>query len=820
MKKYNIFNPIFVAILLIIFVFVYLFLIPSSAKNYLVTETFIGKWLTPSRNSLKKIFNMAHLPYWFYKSKLPALYIEISTSNQQELMDNIPFDGETLSYKAMLDEDKKYVKASFISPADNYNDEVKIRYRGLSPVHWNAAKKSYRINFPNENSFNGMDQLDLIIPDDRDYFLEMLNSYRAKKLGLLPIEFKLVRLFINGMDHGVYLASEPWSKVILARNGMIDTSNILSVKDLPSQEYFESVFKKDKVSSWKSYTNEDATSFEELKALLTLLEDANDQEFHQKIGELVDLDKFYRWQLVYALAGSDHVMDYMNFVFVFNQITGKFEFLPFDVAGGPVYSYDKAPTLAKRILSDEKTLKKYQKVVDDYISDKNNLDDDLQYYDGLYNQYFFEFYKDQIKIDPDFVFDKKIEKYRTWLVDNFYGIKEQTANLNADSFKQGGEYKRGPIVLEGSFKYFNDIFLNIDEFLLNNPQFIKKNQNTLIITSGTHIFNKNVIIPKDLRLVIEPGATLLMAPKVSIISYSPVTAWGNTNLPIMITALNTTQPWGCFGIINTGDKKNYFNFIRVSGGSGWNGSTTEPMNGVPFIAQFSLQNANTEVYNSIFERSNTDDAFHAIWGSVIIKYSTFRNTYSDGLDLDAVKNSQIIGNKFYNNDNKNGIDGDGLDISSTIGLEILDNQISNFGDKCISVGEKASVIIRNNILAGCNYGIAIKDASEAEIDKNIIIGNKTGGLTLYRKKTEFIKGGNANVTNSILWGNGSEILIDETTYYPTKSGGTKMIETQGVSTISVNNSTIKGDYNGMNIKNDRPNFEKLLPANLLKYVNL
>lgn len=822
MKKHHIFSPVSFLIFMIAMSTVYYFCVPLGVKNYILTDTFVGKWLGLSRISLKKAFNIVHLPYWFGKSELPVLYFDISKKNEEEMIDGLPFDQETLSYRSMLDEDKTYVKADFLSPADGYKEEIKIRFRGMSPSHWNAGKKSYRVKFNKDNLFQGMSNLDLIIPDDRLYFMEMLSSYRAKKLGLFSLEFKFVKVVINGFDYGVYLAVEPWSKELLARNRIMDTNNIFSTKDISDEVEPKSIFKTSMLSDWKSYTNEEATSFDELKVLLALLENADDKEFALKIGTLIDLEKFYRWQLVYALAGSSHVTDSSNFVLMFSQETGKFEFLPFDVAAGSFYPYDFTPTLVKRMLADEEILKGYKRVVNDYVSNENNLKDDLAYYDELYQKYFGEFYRDQEKLDSDYVFDKKIKTYRAWSVDNFYSIKGSTANLSPADFVLGEtNYSKKPIVFEGSFKYFNDIFTDIDRFVDKNPQFLKKDQRTVVLNSGTHIFTQNTIIPKSLKLIIEPGATLLLAPKVSIISYSPVYAVANADLPITITGLYPNEPWGSFGVINTGKEKNYFNFIYVSGGFAWGGSTTGLMNGVLLTSQFSLHNSNSEIYNSIFENGHSDDTFHAVLGSVVIRNSIFRNASSDALDLDAVKNSKVLGNRFYNeNINQSGNDGDGIDISGSENLEVSDNRISNFGDKCISIGEEADVITRNNILIGCNYGIAVKDGSRVTIDNSIIIGNRTGGITLYRKKQEFISGGNAEVTNSILWGNAKEIAIDEITVYPTKSGESRQIEKQGVSTLSIKDSTVQGGYGGTNIKTDRPDFSHLLPANIVRSLNL
>lgn len=815
MKRYNVFHPGYLFFVVIVAVLVYTFFIPISAKNYFISETAMGKWLLPSRIALKKAYNLVHLPYWFKKSDLPTYHIFISPNNQEELIASLPFNPKTLSYGSMFDEDKKFVNADFVN--NDYSASVKIRYRGLSPDHWSKEQKSYRLKFPSDNLFEGQKELNLIIPIDRFYFIEPLNSYRAQKMGLSAADFKFVRLNINNKDAGVYLASEPWSKEWLVRHGFIDTDSVFSTKDLDFDAK-ENLFRTDRISYWKNYTDEKEGAFEELTALFSLMENADDKEFTKKIGGLFDLESFYRFQLLYVLAGSSHVMDNQNSVLLFKRETGKFYYVPWDViVDNPHEFYPGLTTLARRILSNEKFMEEFKKVVYNYISNEENLKDDLAYYDGLYKKYHSEFYKDQTKVDSDLDFDKRVKKYRALIVENFNRTKKLMAEISSeDLISKFPILDSGDVKFEGSFRYFNDAFLSIDRFLFQHPQFIKRDQNTLVLSSGNHVFTDNVIVPKGLKLIIEPGAKLLMAPKVSLISYSLVSALGNSNLPIIITALYpSAEPWGSFGVLDTGEAKNYFNYLRVSGGSAWEGSVATLMNGVPFISQFSLRNANAEIYNSTFENGRSDDALHAINGSVVIKYNILRNTSSDALDLDGVKDSIVAGNMIFNiKSENNGDDGDGLDISGTKNLEISDNKIYNFGDKCVSIGEKAEAVIKNNLLFNCNYGLAVKDDSRVSVDGNIIVGNKVGGLTLYRKKQEFIKGGSAEVENSILWGNKTEILIDETEYYPTKSGEWKNIEKKGSSELSVRDSTIQDGYDGENISIERPDFIKLLPASI------
>lgn len=755
-----------------------------------------GKLLMPSLRSIAKFYNLIHLPYWFIPTKLPVYYLSISPSNLEKLTDALPYNKDTMSYANLFEENKKYAKALFTSPGDNYQAEIKIRYRGLDDNNWALEKKAYRLKFPKENLFNGVEALNFNLPGDRGYFAEMLDTYRAKKFGLLASDFQFIRLNINRGISGVYLVSEPWSKLWLARNGSIDTDNIFSGKDQePSAN--SSLFSTRRLGDWKSYTLSEskAGDFEELKTFLSLIESADNYEFAKKIGGIFDLDKFYKWQTMNTLAGSNHQGDEINSVFLFRKETGKFEYLPWDVNLYPLnedFYSDNHSTLTKRILGNQNFYREYQKVLSEYVSNPDNLKDDLAYYDGLYKKYRIEFYKDQARQNNDYTFEKTVERLRNTFINNFK-MAGEIAKLD-NPFNEFKQANYGEFTATGSFKYFNDIFLDIDSFLFKNPQFLKQNDKTLILPSGIHIFNKTVIIPQNLTLIIEKGANLLFAPGVSFISYSPVTAIGGVDASIFLKPLYPGEkPWGSFGVINTGAAKNVFHYLNVSGGS------EDTINGVVFTSQLSLNNAVSEVTNSVFENGRSDDAFHAILGSVSIFGNVFKNTQADGVDVDFIRDSKISGNFFFNSESEDP-NGDGLDISGTKNLEISDNKIIGFPDKCISVGEKAEASIKNNILSNCNIGIAVKDDSNALINDNIIIANKERGVSLYRKKPEFIAGGHAEISNSIIWGNRDEIHKD------------------GLSSIQIKNSVVKGGYKGgENIITLAPNFQLLLPAYIFKF---
>src|SRR3989344_793830 len=575
-----------------------------------------GRYLLHTWRSIKKFSNIVYLPVWINsESDFPEYRLIIDADNWKEIEDSLPINPD-LTHGQLSEDNKSYVNGYFSDPKSGYQSEVDIRYRGLMSNNWEYEKKSLRIKFPKDNLFEGVRALNLMIPEDRDYYLEMLNIYRAKKLGLFSPEFKFTRVYINNRDFGVYLAAEAWSTELLSKNGIIDTNNIFSNKD----EVGVDIDNIPAFTNWKSYTAKiEDGPFEELEALNKLTNEAPDDQFNRIVGDLVDLDKVYRWQLINLLAGSAHQSYFSNFVLIFKKETGKFEPIPWNVEfkslSNKLYD-DNLPLLVRRIFRNKNYSDQFLDLLKSYLADEGNLTDDLAYYDKLYVDTKRDFYKDNAKNQSNFEFNRAVKEGEILAIDNFNTAKALVEGNRTEAVIWEKKNYSKISDLPGSFQYLDEISLDFREFLTRNPIFRRNSNGTIGIGPGVFVISKNIVVPKNSRLVLEPGTQLYFYPKTSLISYSPVTALGQIKAPIVFApAFGNAEPWGAFGVINTGSQKNYFSYLRVSGGSAWEGSVNRVINGVPFISQFSLRNADSEIYNSIFENSYSDDAFHAIGGS-------------------------------------------------------------------------------------------------------------------------------------------------------------------------------------------------------------
>lgn len=861
---------IFILVINCFFFLVYI----DQNKNELVYNKYIKIFLPiyrSTREAAKIGMNLFYLPKMVGKVDIPEYKLEIKAEDWQKLDENLPssisdaiFAGRIL----LTDEYKKTVPAKFIYEDKEY--KIRVRYRGDNPNHWTRPKRSWQIRFNKENPFDGLRVIKLIIPDDRGYFAEYLDNYRAKKLGLFFPEAEYVKLNINGDDHGIYYQIEDWSKEFLEKNKQPADANLYITNDeniFSSSQQIESIF--NDIKFWDKQTNDKIFSFDNYAELDFLINLLKQKDFYKVAPDIIDLDNFYRWQIISILAGSNHQGDTGNIRIYFNNSKGKFEFIPWDV-GIKSYPADAEAIyslVSRKIFTNPMYLLERNKLLWEYVSNKDNLEDDLRFYDEIYKKLKPAFYADWKKHDSNFTFDQRVKSIRQQFENNFNNIEKLykkddskmviyydalsqliTINFEVDNFSGlnlqsislpietpgkvalyydldrdgilGREDKLvAQAILEDNKLKFNDLnyflynlgnfdndeideatkhiffitlnnipnnrFLELDkiEFDLVNAitneevkiedisfvdnttfsylskinlspaQFVQKNRmfslsdENIVLRKGNYYIKKDIIIPKESLLKIEPGTILNFSANVSLVSYSPIIAEGTAWQPIIFRAIDVNRLWGVVGVLNCGDNKSIFkNTVFRNGSKAY-------INGVFLSGMLSFYHSNLELTDSLIEGAGDDDGLNVKYAKIKVNNNKFINNSADAVDLDY-SNGIVESNYFEGNGN------DSIDISDSDVL-IKNNYITKSGDKCISIGEKTKkLVIFNNILDGCKIGVETKDGSTPIIINNVIVNNEIG-LNSYRKKAIFIDGGFPKVYNSIIWGNQEQVKDDK-----------------------------------------------------------
>ncbi len=717
--------------------------------NELVEQPLARHFVTSWR-SFKKITDLPYIFYQFKKSELPTYYLSVDLENISKINEGLPQEYY-FSKSELTDEHKIEVKARFLY--EDYESDVKIRYRGLKLNHWNSKKKSLRVEFPKNSPFDGHRKLDFIIPEDRAYLSESLSVYRAEKLGLLTPSIDFVNLNINGEDYGVYLVNESWSEEFLENHGRSTAGQIYGSGDLPVKTDYN-FLKVESLPLWKTRIERGflgIEDFNDLALVFSLIENKDEDIFIKNIGNFFDLEKFYNWMIVITLASSEHHGDSGNMDFYFNPVTGKLELIPRDVyIDPPKEALGLWPnSFVSRLLSNPEIRKEAEERIWEYVSNRENLKDDLRFYDELWEKTRRDFFADNTKLRSNGYVKDKIELYRSWVIGNFENVYNQlseSGTLSLDLLDKKGEYVG--VETRGSFETFEQVSETVDQFIAKYSFFVKTGESEIRLPSGSYYFNNTVIVPFGLKLVIGAGATIYLNKDVSFVSYSPIEAISGVNYPIEVKRLDPNESWGVFAIMNTERERNKLDYVNFSGGSG------AIIHGIYFTGMLAAHNSDIEISNSLFEDAGDDDALNIKGGEFVVKNSTFKNNSFDALDVDYAK-GEVVDNTFLGNI---GADGDAIDFSFSE-VTVRGNQIDECGDKGISVGEKTNIIIENNEVKNCLIGIAVKDSSTAKILDTSLIHNETG-ISLYRKKQLF-GGGEASLSGVVFENNSQDIELDD-----------------------------------------------------------
>lgn len=400
---------------------------------FLNKEVILGLLPASTKERIKIIANkIQDIPYFFYNFlpvELPTYNLIIDEDKLAELNENLPEEG------GLTDEYRDTKSAKFIFNSEEYG--VKVRYRGTGEVHWKNEKKSWKINFSQDDLFNGMKSIDLVIPEDRDFVIEALNAYRAKKLNLLSPFVGFSILKVNGKDMGIYLTYEHWGKDFLERNNLSDGANFYS--DAPAVNIFEQVV------FWGKYNTDSISkidNYAEMDLLLNFINNASDEEFYKNIFNLVDEENFYNWQIHSVLAESTHQENEHNCRLYFNNAIGKFQFIPWDVLNNGIAEGDPETNyminaigynvLVKRILKNDKFLQKRNESLWNYVKNEENLNDDLKEFDETVKKTKIAFYSDTVKACSNYFFDTRIKQIRENTINTFNETREYLSHSDVN----------------------------------------------------------------------------------------------------------------------------------------------------------------------------------------------------------------------------------------------------------------------------------------------------------------------------------------------------------------------------------------------------
>ena len=277
---------------------------------------------------------------------VPAYHIRIKDKALRRL---IAHREQIRDLDFMTPGDRLWIPASFLHADEVY--DVKLRLRGDLPVHWRGSKQSYRLKFK-KRLFQGRKEINLIVPWDKHYAVEWLQTQVADDLGLLFFPGRFVDVTINGEGAGLYYESEHPTREYLERNGRMASSIFTFGANWTL--YFGKSYHHIAFEHPGSATSPPIESIGQIKQRATYGDGNPDyarkqlaylQEFYElltegsrsdvasRAGYYLDLEKFARFVALQDFFGTTHGMALNdNTRLYLDPTSGKFEFIPWDTA--------------------------------------------------------------------------------------------------------------------------------------------------------------------------------------------------------------------------------------------------------------------------------------------------------------------------------------------------------------------------------------------------------------------------------------------------------------------------------------------------------
>lgn len=768
---------------------------------------------------------------------LPNKFENININIGQKEIIEIEFQRQNRSDKYNLSIQERKRLQKFVNGTLTINQRtipIKLRVKGDRNLHFKDFKNtSYKIDLRRDNKLWGLEEFSLQKPIIRNYAYEYLFHKLNSELKNISLEYNLVNLSVNGLDHGIFVIEEGFSKELIERHGKRN-GPIYRAIDETSFKYKNSVYEAHSELYWA--INEP----EILKAGYSILNGIKNEEIDYK--NFINWDAWAKYFAISDLLETYHGAIPRNVKIYYDPVTAKIEPISFDGHNGTAkfdnfillnfinersnckWICDQRDWFLRFILDENKNprdefLLPYLKYLNQ-ITNKKFIDNFLNKHKDKINEMNNAFYSEFSKSDQIFwkgwvpyIYDdeylyKRSEEIKKRLneskLSNIYiSMKndkvfiDPTINQNpirikfiCKNNKSENEITNQWVSNKTVIKNTNKCqFLRVenlqghykDVYLFDNPVLDRKN-----VPKDFEMFEKfhkkipgkivdGTFIPSENLIKIDENLVLPKNVNLKINGNHKIII-GNESSLIFLGNVDiigdNNNP-----IIIQGDQINPGNLISLNNtitikNTIFSNLKTPTINGYKLFAGFNIINSEVKIYNAKFKKFSGEDMLNLINSNSELKNVDFTDASSDALDVDS-------GNIYISNFNCFNISNDCIDVSNSK-VKGGNININSVFDKSLSIGEKSKAEIENIRINNSEIGIAVKDQSEVYL-KNVEIKNSTLPIAVFVKKQEYgpakliAENLNLNKSNKIF-------LVDK------------------ISQVTINNENVKGELTGKKIE--------------------
>ena len=257
---------------------------------------------------------------------IDSFYIMIDKQELNLLNSDLPSSGM-----------ENYVDAH-LKINNSQTTKVKIRYRGGSAWNWEYNRKSLKIKFKDNDSYNMMKTINFSVLYSLDMSIEPITQKIASSVGALAPVVKTVRMFINGEYSGLYLYSDQVDESFLRKNHLMPGS--IYNGDYSPREPWSNYVGKDGIAKlwfdsqiWekKSARNaEQKKNREDINLLIKAINQYSDLDFYNFANTYLS-EAYYTYIALDVLWGTHHHDYFHNHKIYFDPYRGKYTPISWDI---------------------------------------------------------------------------------------------------------------------------------------------------------------------------------------------------------------------------------------------------------------------------------------------------------------------------------------------------------------------------------------------------------------------------------------------------------------------------------------------------------